>query len=151
MAFDSKLIFFDGDQFIDKNIELELGKEPGAFSGIGLGFRTARMFAQITKDYNNLTNLKLEAVLKNKESPALNYEFLDTGNILRATLKAGYIIWNNVFPAIPQMADATHVEVKLNVTGSAPTSGAIYVGIIIGGQGVPGAYAPQSPYGGLYD
>jgi len=98
-----------------------LSNDKGPGAGIPL-------LIQVTEDFNNLTSLKI--TISKGATTALGTE-IASRTVLLADLVAGYQFPVNV---LPKDADLRYLGVEYTVTGTAPTTGKVTAGIVMGVQ-----------------
>ena len=136
---DWQLVWFDGKTLIaaDANKTLPIAQVKGGSAGIGLGSVVGRLYAQVTETFNNLTSVRVLVKLREASTGGtLDRTIMDSSATLRASLTPGKVLLNEVFPAIPEMDEASHVRVEIDVTGTAPTTGKIFVGYSLESEGI---------------
>ena len=147
---DWQLVWFDGKTLIteDVNKTLPIAQVAGGAAGIGMGSVVGRMYAQVTETFNNLTELRVVVKLREpSDGTDVDRVIMDSTTVVRANLKAGKVLFNEVFPVIPEMNEASHVRVEIDVTGTDPTAGKIFVGYSLESEGIR-EQAPGTQLGG---
>lgn len=98
----------------------------GPVAGLGLGDRPGRFVIQVTKAFNNLTNLWFSIKVGTTSATATT-QIWTSGTIARAALVAGYIL-DVAVPSHEALRTAKYMRFEWNVTGTAPTAGEVYIG-----------------------
>ena len=144
MAFQKQLTFFDGaiarSGTSDDTADIMIAQVPGGASGLSIGMaRITRLYGQIkTAGFNNLTNIRFQAHLRNATG-SVNEEFADDTVVLGSLNSVNdEPFWNFAIPVVPELRTADRIRVTYTRSGTAPTTGEVWIGLIIGG-------APVSP------
>lgn len=135
MLFDNNL--FSDHQAITVDVastnSLDFGANGTPVGNLGalvgdLGNSGIEIVAQVTEVFNNLTSLKVSIQMDNDSAFGSPVTLASSEAVLLADLKAGYRF--RVPCDIPGGATERYVRLYYDVTGTAPTTGKIYAGIV---------------------
>lgn len=93
-----------------------------------LGLSEIEILVQVTEDFNNLTSLAVQVQMDTADTFGSPTTIATSETALLADLKAGYRF--RVPCAIPEGATERYFRLFYDVTGTAPTTGKVFAGVV---------------------